>query len=174
MIRRHRMSLVAAALASTFALAACDRADESTTVGQRADSAIAQGEQKAEEAKQATQNAMGEARQEAGQAAADAKQGAENLGDKAAAAVADAKQGAANMADKAGAAMSDATITTKVNAELAKDTKLSALDIDVDTSNGRVELKGKAPDQAASERATQLASAVEGVVSVDNKLTVGM
>ena len=63
-------------------------------------------------------------------------------------------------------------ITTSVNAELAKDDKLSALKIDVDTSDGRVMLKGTAPSQADKERATQLAQGVKGVTRVDNQLRV--
>lgn len=73
------------------------------------------------------------------------------------------------MSDK----VKDAAITTAVNAKLAQDKSLSALRIDVDTVNGRVSLRGTAPDAAARERATTLASAVDGVVSVDNQLTVG-
>ena len=68
--------------------------------------------------------------------------------------------------------MSDALITTSINAELAKDPKLSALHINVDTDNGRVALHGTAPDQAAKERASQVAGTVKGVVSVDNELTI--
>jgi hyperosmotically inducible protein len=71
---------------------------------------------------------------------------------------------------KSGAA--DATITTKINAALAADDKLKATKIDVDTSNGKVVLTGKAPDPASRDRATMLAQAVEGVVQVDNRLTV--
>lgn len=67
----------------------------------------------------------------------------------------------------------DAAITTTVNAELARDTSLSALKIDVDTNAGRVSLKGTAPDEPARERATQLAQRVDGVVSVDNQLRIG-
>jgi hyperosmotically inducible protein len=70
-------------------------------------------------------------------------------------------------------AVSDAVITTAVNAELAKDSQLSALRIDVDTAQGRVALKGTAPDAAARDRATQIAAAVKGVVAVDNQLRVG-
>jgi hyperosmotically inducible periplasmic protein len=77
-----------------------------------------------------------------------------------------------NAADRAGAKMDDAGITAKVNAELAKDPALSALKIDVDTSNGRVVLRGSAPDAAARDRATQLASTVQGVSAVDNQLEV--
>lgn len=74
---------------------------------------------------------------------------------------------------RAGSAVEDAAVTATINAELAKDPKLSALKIDVDTSNGRVSLKGKAPDTDSRERATQIASAVRGVQSVDNQLQIG-
>ena len=87
-------------------------------------------------------------------------------------AVANAQNSARNAGDAAGGKVSDAVITTSVNAELVKDPSLSALRIDVDTSSGRVALKGAAPNKAARDRATQLASAVKGVVSVDNQLRV--
>ena len=66
----------------------------------------------------------------------------------------------------------DAAITTAVNAELLRDSKLSALKINVDTTDGRVVLRGTAPDTASRERATVLAKVVSGVVSVENALTV--
>lgn len=84
----------------------------------------------------------------------------------------DAKATTGEAVRNAGKAVSDAAITASVNAELAKDPALSALKIDVDTSNGRVALKGTAPDQAARDRATQLAQGVDGVTAVDNQLTV--
>ncbi len=87
-------------------------------------------------------------------------------------AVANATGAARNAGEAAGSKVSDAVITTSVNAELVKDPALSALKIDVDTSGGRVALKGAAPNQAARERATQIASAVKGVVSVDNQLRI--
>lgn len=68
--------------------------------------------------------------------------------------------------------VNDATITASVNAELAKDSTLSALRINVDTNHGNVSLRGSAPDAAARDRATQLASAVQGVSNVDNQLVV--
>lgn len=76
------------------------------------------------------------------------------------------------MAD-AGDKVKDAAITSAVNAKLVADSRLGAMRIDVDTVNGRVALRGSAPDAAARERAQQLASSVEGVVSVDNQLVVG-
>ena len=75
-------------------------------------------------------------------------------------------------ADTMAIGAADVAITAKVNAALAADEQLSALKIDVDTTNGQVELKGTAPNAAARDRATILASAVEGVVKVENRLTV--
>jgi hypothetical protein len=66
----------------------------------------------------------------------------------------------------------DATITAMVHAELAKDSTLSAMRIDVDTVDGRVLLRGVAPDAAARDRATRAAQGVQGVKSVENQLSV--
>jgi hyperosmotically inducible periplasmic protein len=66
----------------------------------------------------------------------------------------------------------DAAVTASIKTELARDPGLSALSINVDTTAGKVSLKGKAPDSAAVERATAIARGTEGVVSVDNQLTV--
>jgi osmotically-inducible protein OsmY len=84
----------------------------------------------------------------------------------------DAKRAGNEAANTVAKTATDATITTKINAALAADDKLKALKIDVDTSNGRVVLKGSAPDATSRERATTLARAVDGVVEVDNRLAV--
>jgi hyperosmotically inducible protein len=81
-------------------------------------------------------------------------------------------ESATAMADKVADAVGDAAVTVAVNAELAKDTQLSALRIDVDTLDGRVTLAGSAPNDAARDRATALAQGVKGVKSVDNRLAV--
>jgi len=117
--------------------------DANKTAGQKVDDAVATTEQKSNEVK------------------ADIKQGANDVKDAAAKATTEVKQ-----------LVSDAAITTSVNAELAKDKELSALKINVDSNQGRVALTGSAPDAPAKVRATALASAVTGVVSVDNKLMV--
>ncbi|MBL8361254.1 MAG: BON domain-containing protein [Rubrivivax sp.] len=79
-------------------------------------------------------------------------------------------------AERAGAevkgTVADAAITASVNAQLARDSELSALKIDVDTSDGRVALRGSAPNRDARDRAARLASGVDGVKSVDNQLIV--
>ncbi|MDI1257969.1 BON domain-containing protein [Aquabacterium sp.] len=85
---------------------------------------------------------------------------------------ADAKVNAAEAKKDTSEALSDAAITTRVNAQLAADPTLSAIKIDVDTSNGRVRLTGTAPDDQSRDRATTMASAVSGVITVDNQLKI--
>lgn len=145
-------ALAAALLASTLVVACGDREDK--TAGQRLDNAVGEAQQAGKEMREDARQAGQEIRQEAREAGQDLKSAAND---------------AANTVAKNSA---DAAITAKVNAALAGDTQLSALAIDVDTTNGAVELKGTAPTEAARDRATTLASAVEGVTKVTNKLTV--
>jgi osmotically-inducible protein OsmY len=131
-------------MAAALALSACSR-DDRNDAAVTVDRAATQVEQKAAEVK------------------TDVSRGVDN-----------AQQAGSQAADRISDKVADASITTAVNAELAKDPDLSALQINVDTVDGRVQLIGKAPNQAALERATQLASAVNGVRSVDNKLVISM
>ncbi|MGQ3002680.1 MAG: BON domain-containing protein [Hydrogenophaga sp.] len=142
MKRNTRLAALAAAAMATSLIVACGQ-KEDETVGQRMDSTVEQ-----------TQAAGAELRADANNAAQDVKAAGNEAADKIA-------MGAADVA-----------ITAKVNAALAGDSQLSALKINVDTTNGHVELKGTAPDPAARDRATVLAAAVEGVVKVENRLTV--
>ncbi len=84
----------------------------------------------------------------------------------------DVRPDGTTMSEQARSHAADAAITVAVNAALAKDSQLSALSIDVDTVDGKVVLDGRAPDDAARDRATVLAQAVDGVRSVDNRLSV--
>jgi hyperosmotically inducible periplasmic protein len=84
----------------------------------------------------------------------------------------DAKDAAKDAAGSVRSAATDATITSKINAALGADDQLKAMKIDVDTMGGKVVLKGSAPNAETRDRATTLAKAVEGVVDVDNRLTV--
>lgn len=144
------MSAVSVLLAS-LALAGCDRREDTTA---RTPDTTTTGQSQSTAAEQ-----MAQAGRSAADAAKDAGQSAANA--------------TANAADQASNKVADALITTSVNAELAKDPKLSSLRIDVDTADGRVALKGTAPDAESKARAEQLAMGVKGVVSVDNQLTVG-
>lgn len=69
----------------------------------------------------------------------------------------------------------DSVITTKIKAKFAKDKGVSAMHIKVDTdSAGVVQLSGKAKSQAEIDRAVEIARSVEGVTSVDNRITLDM
>ena len=143
MKQSHRYPALLAAAAASVLIAACGEKVADTTVGQQVDNSVATVQSAATEMKNDAQVAAKEM-QAAGSKAA----------------------------DKAAEGATDAAITAKVNAALAADTKLSALKIDVDTEAGNVELTGTAPDEASRERATTLAAAVDGVVTVENRLTV--
>jgi osmotically-inducible protein OsmY len=113
-----------------------------------------------------------DARDTANGTVASAQQGARELGNDASNAMDRAKAATENAGAKIGDKVSDAMITTSVKTELAKDSTLSALKINVDTQDGKVALKGVAPSNEAREHATTLAQNVKGVTSVDNQLTV--
>jgi osmotically-inducible protein OsmY len=141
--RATTLMTIFTAVAAAATLAACNRTDDGRTAGQQVDSAVAKVEKKADEVG-ADMRAAGEK----------------------------AKESTAGAMDTVASKAKDAVITSSVNAELAKDSQLSALRINVDTVDGRVALRGTAPDAASRDRATTLAQRVEGVKAVDNQLTV--
>lgn len=144
MKRTLRLSALAAALAASAALVACDNTDD-TLLGQgRTEPAPPAVGNEADRPLRDDVRELGQDMKAAGNEATDAM-----------------ARGAA-----------DAAITAKVNAALAADDALKAIAIDVDTRDGRVRLTGTAPTAQARQRATTLAAAVEGVVQVDNRLTV--
>ena len=140
----YSLSAAALAVATLISLSACDQRNDDRTVGQKVDSAIATAEQKTDRAAAELKKDTAQARDSTGKAV-----------------------------DAVGSKMKDAAITTGINAELARDSTLSAMKIDVDTNGGKVAMHGTAPDAAARDRATQLAKTVDGVVSVDNQLQIG-
>jgi len=83
-----------------------------------------------------------------------------------------AAQGTAEVADRVAGTMGDTAITAAVKTALAADPSLSALHIDVTTTQGSVRLEGPAPDTKSRQRAEVLALAPKGVVGVDNRLVV--
>ena len=72
----------------------------------------------------------------------------------------------------AGQAVDDVTIGTKLKAALAADPDLSALKINVDTTQGAVRLRGEVKTIALRRKAEDLARRIEGVKSVDNQLVI--
>jgi hyperosmotically inducible protein len=66
----------------------------------------------------------------------------------------------------------DAWITTKAKIALATTEDVSAIDVNVDTVNGRVTLHGKVPTETAKARAAEVTDDIEGVTKVVNLLQV--
>jgi hyperosmotically inducible protein len=130
-------------VAAAVALVACDRPAQDPNAARQSDATVAQAERKAAEVGADVRAAGSDAKQATGEAVD-------------------------SMANKVG----DAAITTMINAELARDHQLSALRVDVDTVDGRVTLRGDAPNANARDRATTLAQRVDGVKSVDNQLNI--
>ncbi|HYD63698.1 MAG TPA: BON domain-containing protein [Noviherbaspirillum sp.] len=81
-----------------------------------------------------------------------------------------AKQGEAKKST--GQMIDDATITSKVKAALLADPEVAGLKINVDTSNGKVTLKGEVKTMALWRKAESLARGVEGVQAVNNQLVI--
>lgn len=157
---QQKTLITVSSLAMLLALGACGRTDD-TTLGQKTDSAVTSTERAAAETKRDAKEATAEVKQDTRDATASAGAAMNN-------AAQDTKAMGAASADK----MDDASITAKVNAELATDKDLSAIRIDVDTKEGVVTLSGPAPTATAKERASQIARNVKGVTSVNNQLTV--
>lgn len=66
----------------------------------------------------------------------------------------------------------DATISAAVKTNLATDRARTLTAIDVDTVRGTVYLTGTVPNQAAKDRAAELANEVDGVERVVNNLQI--
>ena len=159
-ISQKNLLQVLAVSALALGLAACGPND-GQTAGQKLDNAVDRTEQAAEKAKTEVEKAA----ETTGQKLENAMDATKDAATQAADATKDA-------ASNATTAMGEAGVTAKVKAALVWDSELSALKINVDTNGGAVTLSGEAPNQAAKDRAEQLAKGVEGVTSVNNMLTV--
>jgi hyperosmotically inducible protein len=143
-MKQHQTRLpLLAALAMAAALTACSRDADDRTAGERLDGAVAEAKRETNEMQRDAQQAMNSA-----------------------------ERSMERTADNAGQATTDMAITAKVNAALVADDQLKATQINVDTREGQVTLTGEAPDAQSRERASTLASAVDGVRQVNNQLVV--
>jgi hyperosmotically inducible protein len=71
-----------------------------------------------------------------------------------------------------GTEVDDSVITTKVRSALVSNEEIKSLDIKVETHKGEVMLSGFADNQGQIDRSIAVASGVEGVKSIDNKLSL--
>jgi hyperosmotically inducible protein len=67
---------------------------------------------------------------------------------------------------------SDAALTAKVKTALFREHDLKAMDVNVETNNGRVQLSGWVENDAQRKKALQVASRVEGVREVKDAMTI--
>jgi len=79
---------------------------------------------------------------------------------------------AAETMSRAGGVAGDAAITAKVKTALLADPDVKALQIDVDTHDGVVTLNGTADGRNNVDKAGQIAKGIDGVKSVENRMTV--
>ena len=102
---------------------------------------------------------------DAKQTANSAKQAARNAGD-------EIKRETKEVGDTAGQVIGDTAITAKVKTALHAEKNVRSRDIDVETFQGKVVLKGTVADKRQVELAAQVAGSVDGVKSVENRLVV--
>ncbi len=71
-----------------------------------------------------------------------------------------------------GTEIDDTVLTTKVKSALFADAEIKSFDLKVETRKGAVQLSGFVDNQAQVERAIAATRAVEGVLSVENAITL--
>lgn len=79
---------------------------------------------------------------------------------------------ASGVVSRAGDAIADAAVTAKVKTAFLADADVKGLQIDVDTKDGMVTLNGAVSGAGNVDRAATIARGIDGVKSVDNRLTV--
>jgi osmotically-inducible protein OsmY len=85
----------------------------------------------------------------------------------------DAKVKSENAADKTGEVITDAAITSAVKTKFLAEPGVSGLNINVDTNNGVVTLKGNVKTRAEANKAMAIARDSKGVKRVVNEMKVG-
>ncbi|MGK2914436.1 MAG: BON domain-containing protein [Porticoccaceae bacterium] len=75
--------------------------------------------------------------------------------------------------ERVGAKIDDAAITAEVKTRVLADEVSRSININVDTAQGHVTLRGTAPTEAAKSRAEEIAEGVKGVKTVANALILG-
>ena len=71
-----------------------------------------------------------------------------------------------------GQVIEDAAITAKVKAALLAEKNVRSREVDVETFQGKVVLKGRVPDRAQADLALKVARSVEGVKAVESRIAV--
>jgi hyperosmotically inducible protein len=115
---------------------------------------------------QKTEDKAHEAKVKTEDAARDAKAKTEEYGH-------DAKVKTEKAAEKTGEVITDAAITSEVKTKFLAEPGVSGLNINVDTDNGVVTLKGTVKSKAEADKAVMIARNSKGVKRVINDLKIG-
>ena len=83
-----------------------------------------------------------------------------------------AREKTAQAADVTMRAIEDGRLTTKIKAKMTLDDSVKALDLNVDTKDGVVTVKGKVRSEAERQRALALARETDGVKQVIDQLQI--
>ena len=180
---RIRTLTLATVSASAVLLAACSDSADDKTVGQQIDQTVSQTQQEAAEMKADAKDMAEHAGDKVDQAAntteqtlsetaSEAKADAKELWKNTKEAAGNAGEAISETVSDAGTAVADTAITTQVKAKLIDAERLDGMDISVDTESGVVTLTGMVPTDEARTLAGELASTVDGVISVTNELVV--
>jgi hyperosmotically inducible protein len=127
-------------------------------------------EGKTEKAAENAAATTGKAMEKAGEKTKDA---AVKTGEKTKDAAAKVGEKTKDVAGTTGEAITDAWITTKIKADFVNEDALKGSDINVDTNNHVVTLKGTVASLAGKTRAEEIAKTTKGVTRVIDQLTVG-
>lgn len=164
-MKHASFSWTAVVLCGAALMGGCDRANDDSALGEKVDSAGEQISREAAELREDTTQAMDRAgeKMESGvdRSMNSVERATDSLQDRSAA-----------EADRLGEKVSDTAITVKAKSALIADPDLSALQINVDTDNGVVTLRGDVKSAADLNKAIDVVRAIEGVVSVDNQLKI--
>jgi hyperosmotically inducible protein len=71
-----------------------------------------------------------------------------------------------------GTDLDDSVVTTRVKSALLADENVKGFDISVETRKGEAHLSGLIDTQIQIDRAVQIASKIEGVKSIVNKMSI--
>jgi osmotically-inducible protein OsmY len=83
-----------------------------------------------------------------------------------------AKHALKEVGETTGQVLEDTAITAKVKAALHAEKDVRSRDIDIETFQGKVVIKGTVPDRTQADRAATVAASVEGVKAVENRLAI--
>lgn len=172
MTKRYKTLTLITLSAASLLLAACDSEPTDKTVGEHVDSAIAESQQKMDEAKDAIKDAADAAEHKADKMGDTVTDKAAQIGDSMGEKADKVGDAVGAKVEQAGQAIDDAAITAAVKAKLVAADDLKALEINVDTVGGEVTLNGPVANEAARSHAETIASEVDGVKGVHNKLTL--